>query len=139
MVLKLNLMTFFLKIMHFILASNLNQKCVIQKSIFSTSVFKVDNKLQTKVTVKPTDRLSYLHSKWGHPNSTKKRFAYSQALRFNRSDLHNNCKRLFNTLTKRGHNKTNTTTEINLADSVPRKELLNKIKIYWTFTTYCYV
>ena len=34
-------------------------------------VFKVDNKLQAKVYVKPTDRQSYLHSKSEQPNSTK--------------------------------------------------------------------
>ena len=96
-------------------------------------MFKVDNKLRTKVYVKPTDRQSYLHSKSEHPNSTKKSIAYSQALRFNkicynRSDLHNNCKRLLNTLTKRGYNKTDTATQINRAISIPRNELLNKIK-----------
>ena len=62
-----------------------------------TTVFKVDNKLQTKVYIKPTDRQSYLHSKSEHPNSTKQTIAYSQTLRFNkicynRSDLHSNCK-----------------------------------------------
>ena len=56
-----------------------------------------------------------------------------QALRFNkiccnRSNLHNNCKRLLNTLTKRGYNKTDTTTQINRAIIIPRNELLNKIK-----------
>ena len=34
------------------------------------TVFKVHNKLRTKVYVKPTDRQSYLHSKSEHPNST---------------------------------------------------------------------
>ena len=47
---------------------------------------------------------------------------------YNRSDLHNNCKRLLNTLTKRGYNKTDTTTQINRAISIPRSELLNNIK-----------
>ena len=89
-------------------------KCLKLKSIFSTPVFKVNNKLRTKLYVKPTDRQSYLHSKSEHPISTKKSIAYSQALRFNkicynRSDLHNNCKRLLNTLTKRGYNETDTT------------------------------
>ena len=97
------------------------------------TVFKVDYKLKTKVYIKPTDRQSYLHSKSEHPNSTKKSIAYSQALRFNkicynRSDLHNNCKRLLNALTKRGYNKTDTITQINRAIPVPRIELLNKIK-----------
>ena len=102
-------------------------------NFLDTTVFKVDNKLRTKVYVKPTDRQSYLHSKSEHPNSTKKSIAYSQALRFNkicynRSDLHNNCKRLLNTLTKRGYNKTDTATQINRVISVPRNELLNKSK-----------
>ena len=79
-------------------------------NFLDTTVFKVDNKLRTKVDVKPTDRQSYLHRKSEHPNSTKKSIAYNQALRFNqicynRSDLHNNCKRLINTLTKKGYNK----------------------------------
>ena len=100
-------------------------------------MFKVDNKLRTEVYVKPTDRQSYLHSKSEHPNSTKKSIAYSQALRFNkicydRSDLHNNCKRLLKTLTKRGYNKTDTVTQINHAISIPRNELLNRIKTFNT-------
>ena len=96
-------------------------------------MFKVDNKLQIKLYVKPTDRQNYFHNKSEHPNSTNKSIAYSQALRFNkicynRTDLHNNCKRLLNTLTKRGYNKRDTTTQINRAILIPRNELLNKIK-----------
>ena len=84
--------------------------------------------------VKPTDRQNYLHNKSEHPNSTKKSIVYSQALRFNkirynRSNLYKNYKRLLNTLTKRGYNKTDTTTQINCVITIPRKELLNKIKI----------
>ena len=41
-------------------------------NFLDTTMFKVDNKLRTKVYVKPTDRQSYLHSKLEHPNSTKK-------------------------------------------------------------------
>ena len=68
-------------------------------NFLDTTVFKIDNKLQTKVYVKPTDRKSYLHSKSEHPKSTKKGLAYNQTLRFNKisyniSDLQNNCKRL---------------------------------------------
>ena len=102
-------------------------------NFLDTTVFKVDNKLRTKVYAKPTNRESYLHSKSEHPNSTKKSIAYSQALRFNkicynRSDLHNNCKRLGSTLTYLFYNKKDTTTQINRAISTPRDELLNKIK-----------
>ena len=74
----------------------------IEINFLDTTVFTQDNKLQTKVYVKPTDRQSYFHTKSDHPNSNKKSIAYSQALRFNeicynRSNLHNNCKRLLNT------------------------------------------
>ena len=91
-----------------------------ETNFFNTTVFKVNNKLRTKLYAKPTNRQSYLHSKSEHPNSTKKSIAYSLALRFkkncyNRSDLHNNCKRLLNTLTNRGYNKTDTTTQVNHA------------------------
>ena len=111
--------------MNVIQASNLNMKCLKQKSIFST--------LQRLKQITNYKLKCYLHSKSEHPNSTKKSIAYSQALRFNkicynRSDLHNNCKRLLNTLTKRGYNKTDTTTQIKRAISIPRNELLNKIK-----------
>ena len=95
-------------------------KCLKQKWIFSTPL-------------KPTDREGYLHSKSENPNSTQKSIAYSQAVKFNKicyniSNLQNNCKRLFNILTKRGFNKKGTTTQINRAISVSRNKLLNKIK-----------
>ena len=44
----------------------------IEINFLDTTVFKVDNKLRTKVYVKPTDRQSYLHSKSENPNSAKK-------------------------------------------------------------------
>ena len=53
-------------------------------NFLGTTVFRVDNKLRTKVYVKPTDRQSYLHSKSKHSSSTKKSVGYSQALRFNK-------------------------------------------------------
>ena len=106
-------------------------------NFLDTTVFKVDNKLRTKVYVKPTDTQSYLQSKSEHSNSTKKCIAYSQTLRFNkicynRSNLRNNRKRLLSTLTKSGYNKTDPATQINRATSFPRNELLNKIKISYT-------
>ena len=51
-----------------------------------------------------------------------------QYICYNRSNLHKNCKRLLNTLTKRGYNKKDTTTQINRAISISRNELINKIK-----------
>ena len=41
-------------------------------NFLDTTVFKVDNKLRTKVDIKPADRQSYLHRQSEHPNSTKK-------------------------------------------------------------------
>ena len=104
-----------------------------QINFLDTTVIKLDNKLRTKLYVKPTDRQSYLHNKSEHPNSTKKSIAYSQALGFNKicyngSNLHNNCKRLLDTLTKRDYNKTDTATQIKRAITIPRNELLNKVK-----------
>ena len=93
-------------------------------NFLNTILFKVDNKLITKVYVKPTDRQSYLHSKSEHPNSTKKNIAYSQALRFNkicynRNDLYNNCKRILNTKSKRV-TTTQKILQINRAITIPR-------------------
>ena len=78
-------------------------------NFLGTTVFKVDNKLRTKVYVEPNDRQSYLHSKSEHLSPTKKSIDYSQALRFNKicynkSDLRKNYKRLLNTLTKSDYN-----------------------------------
>ena len=134
MVLKLNLMTFLKKTNECYPSIKFEyEMSKSQINFLDTTVFKADKKLRTKVYVKPTDRKKYLHSKSEHPNSTKKGIPYSQALWFNkicynRSDLHNNYKRLLNMLAKRGNNKTGTTTQINRAISVPRNELLNKIK-----------
>ena len=66
-------------------------------NFLDTTVFSIDNKLRTKVYVKPNDKQSYLNIKSEHANSTKKSISYSQALRFNkicynRSDLQSNCK-----------------------------------------------
>ena len=75
-----------------------NNECY-PSNFLDTTVFKVDNKLRTKLYVKPTDRQSYLHSKSEHSNSTKTlRF---NKICYNRSDLHNNCKRLLIVLTTR--------------------------------------
>ena len=139
MVLKLNLITFLKKLTNVILAFEYEMSKT-EINFHDIIVFKVDKKLRTKMHVKTTDRQSYLHSKSEHPNSTKRSIVYSQALRFNRicynrSDLHNNCKRLLSTLTKRGYNKTDT-TQIKRAISIPRNELLNKIKTSNTVNVY---
>ena len=48
-------------------------------NFLDTTVFKLDNKLRTKLYIKTTDRQSYLHSKSEHLNSTKKSIAYSHS------------------------------------------------------------
>ena len=80
----------------------------------------------------PTDKVIYIVNQ-NILIPLKKTIAYSQSLRFNkisynRSDLHNNCKRLLNTLAKRGFTKIDTIIQINRTISIPRNELLNKIK-----------
>ena len=111
---KTELDNFLKKTVNAILASNLNMKCLKQKLIFSTPMWCLNQITNCEQSVsKPTDIQSYSHSKLEHPNFTKKGIAYSQALKFskicyNRSNLHNNCKRLLNTLTKRGYNKIST-------------------------------
>ena len=65
----------------------------------------------------PTDKVIYTANQ-SILIPLKKSIASSQVLRFNkicfnRSDLYSNCKRLLNTLPKRGCNKTDTTTQIN--------------------------
>ena len=136
MVLKLNLITFLKKLTNVILPFEYEMSKT-EINFRDITVFKVDKKLRTKIYVKTTDR----QSKSEHPNSTKRSIVYSQALRlnkicYNRSELHNNCKRLLNTLTTRGYNKTDTTTQIKRAISIPRNELLNKIKTSNTVNVY---
>ena len=43
-----------------------------------------NNRLQTTLYQKPTDRQNYLHAKSAHPLSLKKSIPYSQALRIKR-------------------------------------------------------
>ena len=83
--------------------------------------------------VNPTDLQIYLQNKSEQPNSANNSIAYGQALKFkkncyNSSDLHNNCKQLLKTLTKRAYNKTDSVPQINRAISTPKNELQNKIK-----------
>ena len=77
-------------------------------NFLNTTVFEEDNKLRTKVSNQPTDKVIYTANQ--NVLMPLKSIAYSLALRFNkicynRSELHNKCKRLLNTLTKRGYNK----------------------------------
>ena len=80
---------------------------------------------------KPTDKVIYTANQ--NILIPLKSIAYSQALRFhkicyNRSDLHNNCKQLLNTLTKRGYNKKILQQKSTMLFQFQEKELLNKIK-----------
>ena len=119
--------------MNVILTLNLNMKYLKQKSIFSTpQCLKQITNCALKMHVKPTDRQIIYTANQNIRNFTKKSISYSQALRFRKiwyikSDLHKNCKRLLNALTKSGYNETDTTAQINRAITITRKELLNKI------------
>ena len=126
-------MTFLKKLINVILASNLNMKCLKQKSVFSTSqcLKQITSWERKCMSNQPTEKVIYTASQ--NILIPLKKYCIQPAIKFskicdNKSDLHNNCKRLLNTLTKRGYNKTDTATQINRVISVPRNELLNKSK-----------
>ena len=97
-----------------ILASNLNMKYLKQKSVVSTpQCWKCITNCELKCM--SNHRQIKLFAQQIRKFIPKKSTANSQVWRpnntcYKRSDLRNNCKRLLNTLTKRGYNKTDTTT-----------------------------
>lgn len=75
-----------------------------------TIVYIQDNRLMTKLYVKPTDRQAYLHYTSAHPTHTKKSLPYSQALRIRRNTtddavLLNSLRDLTKTFAQRGYAK----------------------------------
>ena len=80
-----------------------------------------NNRLQTKLYKKPTDRQNYLHRKSEHPESLKKSIPHSQALRIKRicsndEELKNSCKALKN---ERGYDEQETEQQITRASEMP--------------------
>ena len=56
----------------------------LEIQFLDTITYKKDNKLYTKLYIKPTDNKQYLHYTSSHPYHIKKSLPYSQALRYRR-------------------------------------------------------
>ena len=90
-----------------------------------------NNKLQTTLYKKPTDRQNYLHSKSEHPYSLKKSIAYSQALRIKRicttqNEFEKHSSNLLQQLKKKGYHHDTLKEQIEKARVQERTFLLNK-------------
>ena len=88
-----------------------------------------DNRLKTRLYVKPTDRQSYLHRKSEHPRSLKNSIAYGQALRIKKicsenKDYQSNVQTLRKAFLKRGYNEDQIQRQVSKANAVSRPELL---------------
>ena len=86
-----------------------------QIEFLDTLVYIDNNKLQTTLYKKPTDRQNYLHSKSEHPYSLKKSIAYSQA-----------CAQHIQQLKKKGYHHDMVKEQIKRARVQERALLLNK-------------
>ena len=90
-----------------------------------------NNKLQTTLYKKPTDRQNYLHSKSEHPYSLKKSIAYSQVLRIKRicstqNEFEKHSSNLLQQLKKKGYHHDTLKEQIEKARVQERTLLLNK-------------
>ena len=88
-----------------------------------------NNRLQTKLYKKPTDRQNYLHRKSEHPESLKKNIPYSQALRIkriwsNEEEFKNSCKALKKRFVPRGYDKQETEQQTTRASEIPCNKTL---------------
>ena len=87
-----------------------------------------NNRLQTKLYKKPTDRQNYLHRKFEHPESLKKNIPYSQALRIkwvcSNEEFKNSCKALKKRFVQRGYDEQETEQQITKAYEIPRNKTL---------------
>ena len=92
-----------------------------------------NNKIQTTLYKKPTDRQNYIHSKSAHPFSLKKSIAYSQALRLKRicsttGEYEQHTDNLKKQLLKKDYPETMVNEKIQKATNQGRAGLLNKEK-----------
>ena len=103
-----------------------------QVSFLDTTVYiDNNNKLQTTLYRKPTDRKNYLYRTSERPESLKTNIPYSQALRIRRicsteNELHHNCKSLQEKFVKRGYTKEEVSKQINKAKEKPRRDTLTQ-------------
>ena len=84
------------------------------------------NKLQTTLFQKSSERQNFLDAKWEHPSSLKKNIPYSQALRIERifstfQDYHSHSRKLINQLVDKGYKKDVVLQQIKTDDQLDRK------------------
>ena len=97
-----------------------------------TTVFIDQNdKLQTKLYRKPTDRQNYLHQSSDHQPSLKPSNAYGQALRLKRicsveEDLIRNCDHLKAYMVKRGYKPDEIDSQIQRVLDIPRSTRIKR-------------
>lgn len=94
-----------------------------------TIVYIENNKLKTKLYIKPTDKKQYLHFTSSHPQYTKTAIPYSQALRYRRiitedSILQTELAQLQHKFSARQYPKKQTSVQISKALSLPREHTL---------------
>ena len=104
-----------------------------QQIVFPDTVVYIDNnnKLQTTLYKKPTDRQNYLHSKSEHPYSLKMSIAYRQALCIKRissaqNEFEKHSSNLLQQLKKKSYHHDTLKEQIEKARVLERTLLLNK-------------
>ena len=98
-------------------------------NFLDTTVYIKDNKIHTKLYIKPTDKKQYLHYSSCHPTHVKKAIPYSQALRYRRiidddDELKLNLHTLLNKFVNRGYPTEHVNTQINKIFLKTRTETL---------------
>ena len=93
------------------------------------------NKLQTTLFRKSSDRQNFLNAKSEHPYSLKKSIPYNQALRVRRicstfQEYHSHSRKLIEQFVNKGYKKYFVTQQIQKVDQLNRKQLLHQQKRY---------
>ena len=100
-------------------------------NFLDTVIYKdKNNKLQTKLYTKPTDKRNFLHYKSAHPKSLKDNIPYSQALRLKKicsenSEMENHLKELKKALMQRGYQQEFLDLQMTRINNIDRSILLN--------------
>ena len=94
-----------------------------------------NNKLQTKLYRKPTDRQNYLHRESEHPTNLKINIPYSQALHIKRicstiEEFDKSCDTLKEKFIQRGYSESEVVRQIKRAKDIPRESTLRKRKYF---------
>ena len=97
------------------------------------SLLDQQNKLQTTLFRKSTDRQNFLNAKSEHPYSLKKSIPYSQALRIRQicsifQDYHSHSRKLIKQFANKGYKKDVVIQQIQTVNQLDRKQLLHQQK-----------